>query len=83
MFLLIFCAYIFTNLKTWNSGHYPEEAPEWWRQRHSHDNMWKYGVWAQRSTLALPEHERAKYARHVHIMDSWETQDEPAPMRTH
>ena len=64
------------------SGHFPSEAPDWWRARYSHDNMWKYGIWPQHSTVALPEHTRAKHARHVHKMDAVEVASETPPDNT-
>ena len=33
-------------------GYYPKEVPKWFRRMHSHDNMWKYGIWAQHSLVA-------------------------------
>ena len=33
-------------------GFYPKEMPKWWRDRHSHPDMWKYGIWPQHSLLA-------------------------------
>jgi len=35
-----------------DDGHYPKEVPKWFRRMHSHDNMWKYGIWAQHSLIA-------------------------------
>lgn len=39
---------------------YPNEMPAWWRKRHSHENMWKYGIWPQHSIIAKRE-ELSKY----------------------
>merc|ERR1712212_537867 len=44
-------------------SYYPSECPKWWRQLHSHENMWKYGIWPQHSLITEPKHTRAKYAR--------------------
>lgn len=59
--------------------YYPVEAPEWWRERYSHPNMWKYGIWPQHSTMALDEHMRPKGMRHVHMMDQQELALEVQP----
>lgn len=33
-------------------GFYPSEMPQWWREMHSHPDMWKYGIWPQHTLLA-------------------------------
>ena len=33
-------------------GFYPAEMPSWWRECHSHSDMWKYGIWPQHSLIA-------------------------------
>ena len=41
-------------------GFYPREMPTWWRDMHSHNNMWKYGIWPQHSLVA---HEKANHQK--------------------
>ena len=66
-------------LQSYSLDYYPAEAPEWWRERYSHPNMWKYGIWPQHSTMALDEHMRPKGMRHVHMMDQEELAKEEPP----
>jgi len=58
---------------------YPSEAPEWFRARYSHPNMWKYGIWPQHSTLGEADHLRKKGMRKVHDMSATELCNEIQP----
>jgi len=58
-------------------GFYPREMPTWWREMHSHKNMWKYGIWPQHSLVA---HEKANHQKKKIIFEGKDYYHEKKPI---